>query len=130
MSDELPDPDSSHYWEGISNSELRYQLCNSCKKSIFYPRSICPTCGGNDISWQVSSGLGEIYACTTIYRAPPKYKDKVPYIVALIDLNEGFRMMSEIIDFEGQVVSVGKRVQVTFRDDIDGKPTPYFTTID
>ena len=130
MPEELPDPDSIHYWDGVSNSELRYQLCNGCKSSIFYPRSICPACGSSAICWKVSSGLGKIYACTTVYRAPPKYKDKVPYIVALIDLDEDYRMMSEIINFGEKDVSVGKQVKVIFRDDIDGKLMPYFTPID
>jgi uncharacterized OB-fold protein len=126
MADELPDPDSAPYWEGIASGELRYQRCGACDAAIFYPRSICPACGTPDPEWQVSAGNGVVHACSVIHRAPPAHKDDVPYVVALVDLAEGFRMMSRIVDCDPAVVAVGQAVRVVYRADSDGQPAPYF----
>ena len=127
MAEELPDPDSSPYWEGINIGELRYQHCDHCSTSIFYPRSICPNCGKPDPIWQTSKGKGTIYACSVIHRAPPAYKEDTPYVVALVDLAEGFRMMSRIIDCDTSSVKVGQRVGVVYSKDSTGNQVPYFT---
>lgn len=130
MAEELPDPDSAPYWEGIANGELRYQRCGACDTAVFYPRSICPNCGTPDPGWQVSAGDGVVYACSVIHRAPPAHKDDVLYVVALIDLAEGFRMMSRVVDCDPDSVAVGQSVCVVYRDDSDGKLAPYFTLAD
>ncbi len=129
MAEELPDPDSAPYWEGIANDELRYQRCGACDAAIFYPRSLCPDCGTPEPAWQVSAGDGVVYACSVIHRSPPAHKDEVPYVVALVDLNEGFRMMSRIVDCDPDAVAVGQSVRVVYRDDSDGKPAPYFAPV-
>ena len=126
MAEELPDPDSAPYWEGIAAGELRYQRCGACDAAIFYPRSICPVCGTPDPAWQVSAGEGVVHACSVIHRAPPAHADEAPYVVALVDLAEGFRMMSRIVDCAPDAVAVGKNVRVVYRNDSDGKPAPYF----
>ena len=126
MADELPDPDSAPYWEGIASGELRYQRCGACDASIFYPRSICPACGTPEPQWQVSAGDGVVHACSVIHRAPPAHADEVPYVVALIDLAEGFRMMSRVVDCDPETVAVGQAVRVVYREDSDGKMAPYF----
>ncbi len=126
MADELPDPDSEPYWDGIANGKLRYQRCGACDAAIFYPRSICPACGAPDPAWQVSAGNGVVHACSVIHRAPPAHQDQAPYVVALVDLAEGFRMMSRIVDCDPDAVAVGLSVRVVFRVDSDGKPAPYF----
>jgi uncharacterized OB-fold protein len=130
VAEQLPDPDSAPYWEGVAIGELRYQRCGACDTAVFYPRSICPDCGTPDPGWQVSAGDGVVYACSVIHRAPPAHKDDVTYVVALIDLAEGFRMMSRVVDCDPDTVAVGQSVRVVYRDDSDGKPAPYFTLAD
>ena len=130
MAEELPDPDSAPYWEGAANGELRYQRCGACDVAIFYPRSICPACGKPDPDWRVSSGDGTVHACTVVHRAPPANADEAPYVVALIDLAEGFRMMSRVVDCDPETVVVGQPVRAVYRDDSDGRPTPYFAPAD
>ena len=126
MAEELPDPDSAPYWEGIAAGELRYQRCGGCDTAIFYSRSICPACGAPNPGWQISAGAGVVHACSVIHRAPPAHKDDAPYVVALIDLAEGFRMMSRVVDCDPDTVAVGQSVRVVYRNDSDGKPAPYF----
>jgi len=130
MAEELPDPDSAPYWEGVANGELRYQRCGDCDAAIFYPRSLCPACGVPDPHWHVSSGDGVVYACSVIHRAPPAHKDDVPYVVALVDLAEGFRMMSRVVDCDPDKVAVGQGVRVVYRMDGGGNPLPYFVPAD
>jgi uncharacterized OB-fold protein len=102
MAEELPDPDSAPYWEGIANGELRYQRCGACDAAIFYPRSICPACGTPDPQWQVSAGDGVVHAA------------------------EGFRMMSRVVDCDPDTVAIGQAVRAVYREDSDGKMAPYF----
>jgi len=130
MAEELPDPDSAPYWEGIAKGELRYQRCGDCDAAIFYPRSLCPACGAPEPAWRVSAGDGVVYAASVIHRAPPAHKDDVPYVVALIDLAEGFRMMSRVVDCDPDTVAVGQNVRVVYRDDSSGSPLPYFVPAD
>ena len=128
MSDDtLPDPDSEPYWDGAAAGELRYRHCASCETVIFYPRSLCTHCGAPNPDWAVSKGQGTVYAVSVVHRAPPAFKGQSPYAVLLVDLDEGFRMMSRIIDVEPDSVSIGDRVRVIFQDGPDGRPTPYFT---
>lgn len=130
MAEELPDPDSEPYWEGIADGELRYQRCGECDVAIFYPRSICPACGVPDPHWHVSEGDGVVYACSVIHRAPPAHADDAPYVVALIDLAEGFRMMSRVVDCPPDTVAVGQSVRVVYRMNGGGNPLPYFVPAD
>jgi uncharacterized protein len=128
MSDEtLPDPDSEPYWQGAAAGELRYQRCGHCDAAIFYPRALCTNCGAPDPDWSVSEGLGTVYAVSVVHRPPPSFAGQAPYAVLLVDLDEGFRMMSRFVDATPDTVSVGDRVRVIFQDGPDGRPTPYFT---
>ena len=127
MSDDtLPDPDSEPFWQGAAAGELRYQRCGACDTAIFFPRSICPECGAPNPDWLTSDGSGTVYACSTVHRAPPAFKDDAPYTVLLVDLDEGFRMMSRLVDADPDAVSVGDRVTVVFRNGPSGRPAPYF----
>lgn len=126
--DTLPDPDSEPYWQGAAAGELRYRRCTSCEAVIFYPRSLCPACGAPDPEWQVSAGSGTVYAVSVVHRAPPAFDGQTPYAVLLVDLDEGFRMMSRLVNAAPDTISIGDRVQVVFQDGPEGQPTPYFTS--
>jgi hypothetical protein len=88
---------------------------------------ICPHCFSESFEWQRSSGTGRIYSFTTIHRAPfPAFADKVPYTLALIELDEGVRMMTNIIDCDPTAVAIGMRVEVTFEDLTEEIALPQF----
>lgn len=120
------DPDAKPYWDAAARGELAYQRCTSCDAAVFFPRSICPACGTGNPAWHVSAGTGTVHACSVVHRAPPAYQDKAPYAVVLVDLDEGFRMMSGMVDCDPESVAIGDRVSVVFRDDADGRAVPYF----
>jgi uncharacterized OB-fold protein len=108
------DSDTRPFWEGTREGELRLQRCRACANVIFYPRSVCPRCMSDDIEWFAASGRGSIHSFVVVHRAPPGFQDDVPYVVALIDLAEGPRMMSRITGADPASVDVGQSVTVVF----------------
>src|SRR5260370_28545175 len=103
-----PDKDSAAYWEGTRRHELLVQQCNACERLRFYPRSVCPYCLSDQFQWRPSTGRGAVYSFTVIHRAPlPAFRDKVPYVLALIELEEGVRMMSNVVDCDPAQVRIG-----------------------
>lgn len=84
------------YLAGLAAGELRYQHCDGCDQPFFYPRVLCPRCGGTDLRWQVSAGAGTVYSSTTVPGRPDKGIE--PYSVVLVDLDEGIRIMSTVRD--------------------------------
>jgi len=110
-----PDKDSEAYWEAARRHELILQQCADCSRFRFYPRSLCPYCMSEEFQWHKASGRGHIYSFTVIHRPPfPAFRDQVPYVLALIDLEEGVRMMSNIVECEPGSVEIGMPVEVTF----------------
>jgi|SRR5581483_4422766 len=123
------DSDTRPYWEGLARGELRIQRCDSCSRAIFYPRSLCPHCHADKLSWIVASGRGTIYSYTVAYQAFGMFADEVPFIVAIVELAEGVRMMSRIIDVPRERVSIGLPVQVTFETAGENVTLPYFRLV-
>jgi uncharacterized OB-fold protein len=110
------DDDSRPFWEGACRHELMLQRCNECHRAIHYPRSVCPHCGSLSIKWFQASGLGTIYSYTVArFPAGPSFVDAVPLVVALIDLDEGVRMMTNLLN-DASDVRIGSRVEVVFDD--------------
>ena len=121
------DPDAAPWWEGVARGELRYQFCLDCQKAFFYPRTVCPNCLSEKVEWRVSSGRGEIYARTVVRRGPgASFARRVPYVVALVDLEEGFRMMTNIVECPVDQVKVGMKVGVVFGEGAEGERLPFF----
>lgn len=119
----VPDAVSLPFWEGIAEGVLRVQRCGACGRHVFYPRAVCPYCASSELDWVDASGRGRIHSYTVVHRGPPEYRDEVPYVVALVELDEGVRMMARLVDVEPAAVSVDLPVEVA----IQGDPRlPYF----
>ncbi len=123
------DSDTRPYWEGLAQGELRIQRCDACGRVVFYPRSICPHCHADQLSWIVASGRGTIYSYTVAHQAFGMFADETPFIVAIIELEEGARMMSRIIDAPRERVAIGLPVQVTFETVGENITLPYFRLV-
>ena len=111
------------YLEHLERGELAYQFSPEAGKAVFYPRVLCPFTGSGKLEWRVSKGLGTVYATTVVYPG-----EGAPYNVALIDCDEGFRLMSRVEDIAPDAVKIGMRV--TFRVHRPGgeeAPVPVFT---
>ncbi|MFH8616401.1 Zn-ribbon domain-containing OB-fold protein [Streptomyces sp. NPDC017979] len=108
------------YADGLAAGELRFQHCAECRRAVFHPRVLCPHCGCEDLGWRVSSGLGTVYATTVLHQ-----RGTDPYNVALVDLDEGFRMMSRVEAAAPDQVRIGARVRFTVTAD-GGEPLGVF----
>jgi uncharacterized OB-fold protein len=105
--------------EGLQAGELRYQSCTECKQAVFQPRVLCPFCGSTFLSWLTSSGRGTVYSVTTVRAKDERYN------VSLIDLDEGFRMMSRVDESDPDSVRIGTRVEFSAVDEL-GDPIAVF----
>jgi uncharacterized protein len=94
------------YLEHLKRGELAYQVCTDDGSVVFYPRVVAPKSGSPNLEWRVSKGLGTVHATTVVHQ-----KDTPPYNVALIDLDEGFRMMSRVENIDPMDVKIGMRVK-------------------
>jgi uncharacterized OB-fold protein len=119
MEKQLPVPTSETqpYWEGCHNHELRIQKCQACGHHQFYPRLYCTDCMSDQVEWVTASGRGTVLSFTIVYRPVTKaFAEDVPYVVALVTLDEGPQMMSNIVECDPEQVSIGMPVTVTFED--------------
>lgn len=122
-----PNADSKVYWEGAAQGNLVLKHCRGCGKHHFPPRHLCPFCWSDDLSWAPSSGAGVVYSFTVMHRAPmPAFAARVPYVVALVDLAEGPRMMANVVGDDALAVAVGDRVQVCFEPRGEAAKVPQF----
>jgi uncharacterized OB-fold protein len=113
----VPNAETRPFWEGCARGELLYQFCAACARPQFYPRMHCAGCQGRRLEWRRSAGKGTVYSHTTVRRAPtPAFKAMLPYVIALVDLDEGFRMMMNVLDCDPSQIVIGSRVRVVFRE--------------
>lgn len=123
------DPVTAPFWESVDNHAMQIQFCDDCGKGVFYPRGICPHCFSSSLTWKSVSGKGQIHAFTIIHRHPnPAFQAAVPYVVALIELEEGVRMMSNIVGVppEPDRVKIGTPVEVVYEQESNGATLPKF----
>jgi len=105
------------FWEGTKMHELKIQRCLNCERFYFYPRSICPHCLSDNTEWVKISGRGKIYSFTISHRpASPAFEKDVPYNIAIIELEEGVRMMSNIVECQNEDLRIDMPVEVVFDD--------------
>lgn len=121
----LPTAETHEFWDACARDELLYQVCPRCAHVQFYPRRHCAACQAMEMQWRRSSGAGTVYSHTTVHRAPtPAFKADVPYVIALVDLDEGFRMMVNILGCDPADVQIGRRMRILFRAADGGMKLP------
>ncbi|WP_042883292.1 Zn-ribbon domain-containing OB-fold protein [Cupriavidus necator] len=130
----LPKPvanaDSHTYWNAARERRLVIRKCNACGQLHFMPRYLCPSCWSDNLDWIDASGTGRVHSFSVIRRASdPVFASRVPYVLALIELDEGPRMMANILGEDALGVAVGDPVTVTFEDRGDGALIPQFERI-
>jgi len=118
---------SEKYWEAANEGKLLIQRCKSCGKPIFYPRYYCPECLSTDIEWIVSSGKGKLLSYTVIYETQRTDIDpsKMPIVIGLVELEEGVRLITNIVGCKEEELKVDSEVEVTF-EDVDNRKLPVF----
>ncbi len=120
----VPNADTQVFWDACNEDRLLFQTCRDCNHTQFYPRAICASCQSRNLEWRDSGKLGVVHSYTIVQRAPsPAFKADAPYLLALIDLDEGFRMMMNILDCPADAASIGMPIQVVF-EQRDGQKVP------
>ena len=115
----LPRPDAytQPYWDGAAAGELRYQRCAACGHVQLIPRSLCEQCHGSRLDWQVSQRTGTVLTFTTVHRAPlPAFKSMLPYVIAIVYMDEGFRVMANALPQGREGLEIGARVRIGFQE--------------
>ena len=125
----IPDPVTRPFWDSLKAHAVQLQRCDRCDRFIYYPRAVCPGCLSDDLAWSPVSGRGVVHAFTIPHRHPnPAFGSGVPYVVALIELEEGVRMMSNLIDVDPtpEAVRIGLPVEIVYDDVTDEVTLPKF----
>ena len=134
MESSLPLPvanaDSLPYWNAARERRLLIRKCNACGTLHFMPRHLCPACWSDQLEWVEAKGTGSVHSFTIIRRAPmAAFAPRAPYVLALIDLDEGPRMMANVLGEDALSVRIGDRVKVTFEDRGEGAMIPQFQRV-
>lgn len=124
-----PTPESRPFWEGTKQHKLMIQRCNDCGQHYFYPRPLCRHCLSRNVEWRQVSGKGKLHSFVINSRPPKTFPIQQPFLIGLVELDEGPRMMSNIVGVEAspQALRCDMPVQVVFEDITEAITLPKFT---
>ena len=124
--------DTEAFWAATREKAFKYQQCKACHTVIFYPRSHCTGCTHGELEWKQSSGNGTVYSFSIVRQSyHPFFRNQVPYVVAWIDMDEGPRILSNIVGLNEskQTVTIGQKVTLEWEEH-DSLSIPLFVTVD
>ena len=128
----VPDvqPWAMPFWEAARENRLIIQKCPDCDEYVFYPRLMCPHCTSDNLEWVAASGKGTIFSYTVVMNnSPSAFINDMPYVVALIRLDEGVQMLSNIVECDPDQLTCDMPVEVTFEKLNDDFTLPKFRPI-
>lgn len=122
-----PTPETQHFWDGCLEGELRLQHCSDCKQAYFPPRPFCPKCGNRDVEVKAASGKATLYSYVINHRPRPDMGEE-PHSIAVVQLEEGPRMMTNIVDCPQtpEALELDMALEVTFEQASDTIALPKF----
>lgn len=122
-----PSEHSAEFWAATAGGRFVIQRCRRCDEAIFYPRVNCPACGSTDLASEDSSGRGTVYTFTIARRPTHRaFAEAGPYVIAIVELDEGPHVTTNIVGCDPDEVRIGMAVEVTFADEVDGVALPLF----
>ncbi len=125
-----PNADSLAYWNAAREQKLLIRKCKACGELHFMPRYLCPNCWSDQLEWIESKGSGSVHSFTIIRRAPlTSFAALGPYVVALIELDEGPRMVANVLGDDALAVKIDDKVQVIFQERGEGAMVPQFQRV-
>lgn len=111
---------TEHYWQGCREGILRYRRCNACGRAHHYPRRFCPFCWSGEVEWRDATGTGTVYTYSVVHSNDlPPFRDRLPYVVAIVELDEGVRLDTNLVDIAPGELRVGLAVRAVFVDEGD-----------
>ncbi|WP_405779745.1 Zn-ribbon domain-containing OB-fold protein [Streptomyces sp. NBC_00859] len=126
---DLPEPDAftESYWAAAGEGRLLIRRCGECGRPHHYPREFCPHCWSDDVTWEQASGRATLYTWSVVHRNDlPPFGQRAPYVAAVVDLAEGPRLMTEVVDCPQDALRIGMALGVTFRELAPGVSVPVF----
>jgi hypothetical protein len=114
----VPTPESKPFWDATRRHELSLQRCRACAQWVFYPRAACPHCLSGDLEWRRVSGRGTVHTFTVAHRGQKGFPLGSPYVIAMVELEEGPRLMTNLVDVvpDPTQIRIGMPVEVVFED--------------
>jgi len=110
------------FWQATAEGRIELPVCDACGLVVFYPRSLCPDCHSTDLTWTPLSGRGTVYSFSVIRAGVSrKWREHLPYVVAYVELDEGPRMLTNVVDVDPEAVEIGMAVTAVF-DPAGGEP--------
>ena len=125
------DAATAAYWEAAARHGLMLPRCDGCGLVFFPPRELCPGCWSGELSWQQMSGGGTVWTFTEVHMAfyDDTWAGDVPYVVAVVELDEGPHLLSNILEPDIASLAIGDRVEVVFGDRPEGVTLPMFRVV-
>ena len=121
------DEGTAPWWEATREGRLLVKRCTDCGKAHFYPRPFCPYCWSESVDWEQASGHATLYTWSVVHNNDlPPFGERVPYVAAVVDLAEGPRMMTNIVDCNSDALTVGQALVVDFEPRTDDITVPVF----
>jgi len=113
----LEELDTAAFWRATRDGQFRYQQCAGCGTVVWHPRAHCTGCTDGELQWQTAAGEGVVYSFSVVRQSyHPFFRNKVPYVVALVDLDEGPRFLTNLIEADPADVHVGQRVTIAWEE--------------
>jgi len=129
----FPEPrtaEAKHFFAAAAEGRLLLQRCSACSTVWFYARPACVACGATEYAWVEAVGRASVHSFSIVRRAPsPEFRERVPYVVALVDLAEGPRMMANVVGEGALEVAIGEALELVFEDRGEGRRLPQFRRI-
>lgn len=118
------------FWEAAQNRRFLVARCRTCGQAHHYPRPFCPHCWSDDVGWEEASGRATLYTYSTVFvNDLPPFKERIPYIAAIVDLDEGPRVMTNIVDCDPADLTIGASLRVDFQELTDEITIPVFRPV-
>lgn len=121
-----PSPETKAFWDATAEGRLLLPKCTSCGTVIWYPRGICPDCHSTEVEWFEAAGTGSVYTWTVTHRGEGPYREAAPYCIAYVELDEGPRILTNIVDVDVSAIAIGQRVTLAWADTGEGTQLPRF----
>ena len=93
-----PTPETQPFWDSLKRHQMQVQRCRECREFYFYPRPFCPRCYSKDVAWEDVSGKATLETYVINHRAAPRFEEDAPYVIAVVTLAEGPRMMTNLVE--------------------------------
>ena len=114
-------PETEAFWQGCKDGKLTLPRCGDCNQFHYYPRAVCPHCWSRNLAWEELSGKGKLYSYVISHRPAPGFQEETPYAIAVVELDEGPRMMTNLtgVDQTPEALVLDMPLEITFEEVTD-----------